>query len=76
MADDKVRSTVFSWVEDYDPDATIKAELTTSNGGTVRDCIRITLGNTRLRLNVPAAVDLVDEIVNCLAQLDAGGDAA
>lgn len=75
MIDSKPRSTVFVMTEDFDADSEIKAELTTSNGGTVRDCVRVKLAHTVIRLNVPAAVDLVDVVVSALAQLETG-DAA
>ena len=40
MIDSKVCSTVFVMTEDFDADSEIKAELTTSNGGTVIDSVR------------------------------------
>lgn len=44
-------------VEDFDADAEITAQVTTSNGGSTRDTVRIRLANTVIRLDVTAAVD-------------------
>lgn len=67
---------VYSSVETVQSDAAITATLATSYTSTTPDRVRIQLGDVVLRVDIPGAVDLVDEVVQCLAQLDAGGDAA
>lgn len=56
-------------VEDFDADAEITAQVTTSNGGSTRDTVRIRLANTVIRLDVTAAVDLIDVVTAVLAEI-------
>lgn len=61
---------VYSNVETFAVDAEISATLSSSTS-----CVRITLGDMVIRLDIEGAIDLIDSVVAVLAQLEPG-DAA